>query len=131
MPASEDNRVGAVFGALADPTRRHMVETLLRDGSTTVPALTSALPITRQAVAKHLATLDDAGLVERSRAGRQVSYRLREGALRPAAAWLHETEVAWDRRLGRLKDVVERRAGRTVGEPDEVAATLPEEGAGE
>ena len=131
MPASEGDRVGAVFGALADPTRRHMVETLLRDGSTTVPALTSALPITRQAVAKHLATLDDAGLVERSRAGRQVSYRLREGALRPAAVWLQETEVAWDRRLGDLKAVVERRAGRTVGEPDEVAATLPEEGAGE
>src|SRR5215210_1143996 len=57
------DEVGAVFSALADPTRRWMVETLLREESTTVPALTSALPISRQAVAKHLAILDDAGLV--------------------------------------------------------------------
>ena len=56
---------GPVFAALADPTRRRMVEQLLRDGSTSVPALTAALPITRQAVAKHLATLGEAGLVER------------------------------------------------------------------
>jgi DNA-binding transcriptional ArsR family regulator len=110
MPATGGDRLGAVFGALADPTRRRVVETLLRDGSTTVPALTSTLPITRQAVAKHLATLDEAGLVERSRNGRGVDYRLRAGALRPAAAWLEETEAAWDDRLGRLKRVVERQA---------------------
>jgi DNA-binding transcriptional ArsR family regulator len=106
--------VGAVFAALADPTRRYIVEHLLREGSTTVPALTSALPITRQAVAKHLVTLDAAGLVERERgaghtAGRGVRYRLHEGALRPATAWLREAEAAWDDRLARLKESVERR----------------------
>ncbi len=62
--------VGAVFAALADPTRRWMVEALLRDGSATVPALTAELPITRQAVAKHLSALDQAGLVERAPAAR-------------------------------------------------------------
>lgn len=104
------DQVGPVFAALADPTRRRMVETLLRDGSISVPALTAVLPITRQAVAKHLATLDDAGLIERSpAAGREVRYQLREGALDPAATWLRDAEVAWDERLGRLKGAVERR----------------------
>ena len=102
--------VGAVFGALADPTRRQMVEALLREGSTSVPALTERLPITRQAIAKHLATLDDAGLIERAPTdGREVRYRLRPGALSPAAAWLRDAEQAWDGRLARLKGAVERR----------------------
>jgi predicted ArsR family transcriptional regulator len=103
------DQLGQVFSALADPTRRRVVETLLRDGSTSAPALTSTLPITRQAVAKHLATLDSAGLIERMPgAGREVHYRLREGALGPAASWLSDTEAAWDRRLARLKKTVER-----------------------
>jgi DNA-binding transcriptional ArsR family regulator len=102
--------VGNVFAALADPTRRLMVEELLRDGTTSVPALSAVLPITRQAVAKHLSTLDHAGLVERAPAtGREVRYRLRAGALAPAAAWLSKTEAAWDGRLSRLKDAVESR----------------------
>jgi DNA-binding transcriptional ArsR family regulator len=104
------DEIGVVFAALADPTRRFVVQELLREGSTTVPALTAALPITRQAVAKHLAALDDAGLVERAPAsGREVRYRLSEHALAPAAAWMRDAEVAWERRLGRLKDAVERR----------------------
>jgi DNA-binding transcriptional ArsR family regulator len=104
------DELGLVFGALSDPTRRLMVEALLRDGSTSVPALTSELPITRQAVAKHLATLDQAGLVERAPgSGREVRYRLRSGALGSAGAWLREAEAAWDERLGRLKGAVEAR----------------------
>lgn len=109
MSEAQQDELGAIFGALADPTRRHVLETLVRDGTTTVPALTSTLPISRQAVAKHLATLDEAGLVDRSRAGREVRYRLREGALGSAAAWLREAEGAWDDRLARLKDTVEGR----------------------
>jgi DNA-binding transcriptional ArsR family regulator len=84
---------GLIFGALADPTRRTMLEVLERDGTTSVPALTAELPITRQAVAKHLLTLDEAGLVERiSGPGREVRYRLAQG---------------WDSRLQRLKRLVE------------------------
>lgn len=102
--------VGAVFAALADPTRRSMVETLLAEGSTSVPVLTATLPMSRQAVAKHLATLDEAGLIERTRGdGREVRYRLRPGALAPASDWLREAEAAWDGRLARLKETVERR----------------------
>ncbi|CAA9472241.1 MAG: Transcriptional regulator, ArsR family [uncultured Solirubrobacteraceae bacterium] len=100
--------VGPVFAALADPTRRWMVEALLRDGTTTVPALAADLPISRQAVAKHLAALDGAGIVERApKAGREVRYRLRGGALGPAATWMAEAEAAWDGRLERLKGAVE------------------------
>jgi DNA-binding transcriptional ArsR family regulator len=84
---------GLIFGALADPTRRTMLEVLERDGTTSVPALTTELPITRQAVAKHLAMLDEAGMVERlPGGGREVHYRLAKG---------------WDSRLQRLKKLVE------------------------
>jgi len=102
--------IGPVLAALADPTRRHVVETLLREGSTSIPVLTASLPMTRQAVAKHLVALGEAGLVERVPAGaRRVSYRLRPGALAPAASWVGEAAAAWDARLGRLKGAVEGR----------------------
>ncbi|HEY2180965.1 MAG TPA: metalloregulator ArsR/SmtB family transcription factor [Solirubrobacteraceae bacterium] len=105
----DEDAVGPVFAALADPTRRLMIQALLRDGTTSVPLLTAELPITRQAIAKHLATLDEAGLVERQPAsGREVRYRLREGALESANAWLAGTEAAWEGRLARLKGAVER-----------------------
>jgi DNA-binding transcriptional ArsR family regulator len=102
--------IGPVFAALADPTRRHVVETLVREGSTSVPALSAALPITRQAIAKHLAALGEAGLIERApvEVGREVRYRLRPGALAPASTWLDETTAAWDARLVRLKTSIER-----------------------
>jgi DNA-binding transcriptional ArsR family regulator len=107
-----EERLGAIFGALADPTRRHVVEALLRDGEVSVPALSSTLPMTRQAVAKHLAALDHAGLLERRPGrGREVAYGLRDGALGPAAAWMREAEARWDGRLSRLKQNVERRRG--------------------
>jgi DNA-binding transcriptional ArsR family regulator len=101
--------VSNVFAALADPIRRSMIETLLRDGSISVPALTGALPISRQAVAKHLAVLSEAGLVERTpqHVGREVRYGLRPGALGEAGSWMRATEDAWDDRLKRLKRTVE------------------------
>jgi DNA-binding transcriptional ArsR family regulator len=106
---SSPDQLGHVFAALADPTRRAMIESLLRDGTTSVPRLRDELPITRQAVAKHLATLDAAGLIERAPgAGREVRYRLRDGALESAGEWIARTEAAWDRRLARLKQSVEQ-----------------------
>jgi DNA-binding transcriptional ArsR family regulator len=109
--------VGDVFAALSDPTRRDMVQTLLRDGWTSAPLLSARLPITRQAIAKHLAALEHAGLLERlPTGGREVRYTMRTGALAPAAEWLRDTEAGWDRRLRALKRTVEgERAGR--GEP--------------
>ena len=97
-----------IFFALADPTRRQVVETLLAEGETSVPALTGRLPMTRQAVAKHLAALDEAGLLQRAPGrGREVRYALRPGALSPAADWIGRAERAWDGRLVRLKKAVE------------------------
>jgi DNA-binding transcriptional ArsR family regulator len=105
------DELGAVLAALADPTRRLVVETLLREGQTSVPALTAQLAITRQAIAKHIATLDHAGLIERSPGpGREVRYRLRAGALEPLAAWVSEAESAWDERLARLRRALEQPA---------------------
>jgi DNA-binding transcriptional ArsR family regulator len=107
------DELGLVFGALADPTRRWMVQSLLSDGgtgTTSVPALAAALPISRQAVAKHVVALGEAGLLERapSAGGREVHYRLRAGALDPAAEWIRAAETQWDGRLARLRDSVER-----------------------
>jgi DNA-binding transcriptional ArsR family regulator len=99
------DQLGLVFGALADPTRRQMLDTLMREGSTSVPALTAELPITRQAVAKHLSALAGAGLVERAPggSGREVYYQLRPGALVPAASWIAQADADWEGRLDRLK----------------------------
>ena len=102
-------RLDSVFAALADPTRRQVVETLLAEGETSVPMLTGRLPMSRQAVAKHLAALDDAGLVQRAPGkGREVRYALRPGALAPAADWVRRAEGDWDTRLARLKRSVEQ-----------------------
>jgi len=100
--------LGAVFAALADPTRRLVLSTLIAEGATTVPALTARLPMSRQAVAKHMATLGAAGLVTGDRGtGREIRYRLAPGAIAPAAAWIREAEAAWDGRLERLRRRVE------------------------
>jgi biotin operon repressor len=85
-----------------------MVQTLLRDGWTSAPTLRAELPISRQAIAKHLAALEHAGLLERlPTRGREVRYTMRSGALAPATEWLHDTEANWDRRLLALKRTVE------------------------
>jgi DNA-binding transcriptional ArsR family regulator len=106
MPAADP--VGPVFAALADPTRRHVFETALREGSVTVPELTSQLPMSRQAVAKHVDALRDAGLLAREGEGRRVAYRPEPAALGAAATWLERAQRQWDTRLGRLKTSVER-----------------------
>jgi DNA-binding transcriptional ArsR family regulator len=100
--------LGAVFAALADPTRREMLSRMLQDGTTSVPTLTATLPISRQAVAKHLTALDNAGLVQRMpTSGREVRYELRPRALGPAAAWIAAADSAWETRLARLKKALE------------------------
>ena len=97
-----DGAVGRVFFALSDDTRRHVVERL-RDGSSVTPAaLASELPVTRQAIIKHLTVLDAAGLVAKTRAGRETRYALRPQRLTEAAAWIAHVGGEWDDRLARL-----------------------------
>ena len=97
-----EERVGAVFTALADPTRRHVVATLARQQSATPTSLAAQLPMTRQAVTKHLVTLSAAGLVAPERVGRETRYALTPGGLTDAAAWMAEVGAQWDGRLERL-----------------------------
>lgn len=96
-----DDRAGAVFGALADPMRRRLL-TELAAHPATATELANGLPITRQAVAKHLTSLADAGLLERERAGRDVRYRVTPEPLSEAVSWMAEVGGRWDDRLARL-----------------------------
>ena len=89
------SRVDAVFQALADPHRRFVLETLAGRGSATATELAAALPVTRQAVAKHLGTLRAAELVEPTRAGREIRYSLRPEPLGDALAWMEQVVVNW------------------------------------
>lgn len=105
--------VGRVFAALADPTRRAVVSELGRRPTVTATELAVEHPITRQALAKHLAVLEDAGLVEHERQGRETRYALRPAPLAEAADWLVAAGAAWDDRLARLGAVAARRASGT------------------
>jgi DNA-binding transcriptional ArsR family regulator len=103
--------VGAVFGALADPTRREVLRRLSGDDvSVTATALTADLDMSRQAIAKHLRALADAGLVVATREGRETRFRAAPGSLDDAVAWMAETSGRWDARLERLRRRVERQA---------------------
>jgi DNA-binding transcriptional ArsR family regulator len=98
----EPEHLGAVFAALADPTRRLVVRSLAAEPALTASRLAGALPISRQAVAKHLAALERAGLVEPRRAGRETHYRLTPEPLNEAMAWMATVGAQWDERLARL-----------------------------
>lgn len=91
-----------VFAALADPTRRAVLERLLAGGPATATTLAPAFTMSRQAVVKHLGVLGDAGLVSPQRHGREVRYAAQTDPLVDAASWLARTGAAWDRRLDRL-----------------------------
>jgi DNA-binding transcriptional ArsR family regulator len=94
---------GAVFAALADPTRRRLIGELGVRGSATATELAAELPVTRQAVAKHLAALSSAGLVDGLRSGRETRYRLTPRPLEDAARWMAEVGAEWDERLEALR----------------------------
>jgi DNA-binding transcriptional ArsR family regulator len=96
-------RVDQVFSALADERRRSVVELLAARGGATPTELARELPVTRQAVAKHLASLQDAGLVEVTRAGREARYALTPAPLTEAIAWIEQVGTQWDDRLAALK----------------------------
>ena len=99
-----------VFDALGDPTRRHIVESLSQ-GEASATQLAADLPVTRQAVAKHLSALREAGLVESRREGRETLYRVNAAPLDAAAAWIVRVGGEWDARLERLRALVESRRG--------------------
>jgi DNA-binding transcriptional ArsR family regulator len=102
MQAASD----AVFAALADPTRRQVLRLVAERGPTSATLLERELPVTRQAVVKHLVVLSRAGLVTRQRAGQEVRYALAPEPLDDVSAWIAELGSRWDDRLARLRQVV-------------------------
>jgi DNA-binding transcriptional ArsR family regulator len=104
-------RVDSVFNALADPTRRRMLERLARGGTLTASGVAEKLPISRQAVAKHLAALRSANLVSSERVGRETQYKLSPDPLDDAARWIQAVSAEWDDRLEALRQSLETRRG--------------------
>jgi DNA-binding transcriptional ArsR family regulator len=107
--AVQPGRIDAVFAALADPTRRRVIETLAGGSTITASALAAELPISRQGVAKHLAALRRAHLVSARRVGRETRYSLDGEALEDAARWIARVGAEWDERLGDLRRLLEAR----------------------
>jgi len=108
-PPAGDEHVDAVFAALADGTRRTVLRTVVTDGPITATTIADELPVSRQAIAKHLQILQAAGLVRAERAGRESRYEATTAALRSAVDWIEATDAAWSRRLGDLSREVARR----------------------
>jgi DNA-binding transcriptional ArsR family regulator len=107
----------ALWSAIGDPTRRRMLDLLLAAGEGTATSLGRDLPVTRQAVAKHLAVLDRVGLVTASTAGREKRFRVDEAQLARAAAQLESVGSAWDARLQRIKGIAEAIQRSQVDRP--------------
>ena len=96
-----------LWSAIGDPTRRRMLDLLLADGVATATTLSDQLPVTRQAVAKHLGVLDRVGLVHATQAGRERRYRIDDAQLARAVAQLSDVGATWDARLRRIKRIAE------------------------
>ncbi len=108
LPGPLDERVDLVFGALADPTRRHLIELLAAEPGATATGLAATLPISRQAVAKHLKLLGDAGLVSSRRRGREALFELDPEPLGEAVAWIGSVGAEWDSGLDGLRRLLNR-----------------------
>jgi DNA-binding transcriptional ArsR family regulator len=100
-----------VLAALADPTRRRLLDLLAAQGAATATTLAGRLPISRQAIVKHLAVLDAAGLVVGSRAGREMRYSLRPAGLDATTRWMSWLAADWDWRLAAVKRAAETAEG--------------------
>lgn len=102
-PTGGDGRASAVLDALADPTRRRLLEAVAHDGPVTATDLAAETPISRQAVRKHLGVLEAAGIVQVERVGREARFSVVPGALDGAVEWMAGVGAAWDDRLRRLR----------------------------
>jgi len=96
-----------LWSAVGDPTRRRMLDLLLTEGGGTATTLSQQLPVTRQAVAKHLGVLDRVGLVRVTPSGRERLYEVDQAQFARAVAQLSSVGAAWDARLNRIKRIAE------------------------
>ncbi len=104
MSAAVDDEL---WSAVGDPIRRRMLDLLLADGGGTATTLSERLPVTRQAVAKHLGVLGRVGLVHDTPSGRERRYEVDQAQLARAVAQLSSVGAAWDARLHRIKRIAE------------------------
>lgn len=112
MTAVDGVGVHAVFAALADETRWNIL-TALGASDLSASALAGMLPVSRQAIAKHLNVLTEAGLVESVKVGREIRYRALGGRLSALGHELERIGARWDRRLAAIKRLAEgRESGR-------------------
>ena len=102
--------VDQLWSAVGDPTRRRVLDVILDRGEATATLVAGELPVTRQAVAKHLAVLDRAGLIEGRREGREVRYAVRPQRLDVAARSMARVAAEWDARLTAIKRIAEAAA---------------------
>lgn len=96
-----------LWSAVGDSTRRRMLDLLLTDGGGTATTLSRQLPITRQAVAKHLGVLQRVGMVQVTNSGRERIFEVSQAQLARAVAQLSSVGTAWDARLHRIKGIAE------------------------
>ncbi len=111
------DRLSLTLSALADPTRRALLDRLAR-GEATVSELAAPFAISQPAVSRHLKVLGLAGLVEEGREGQYRPRRLRAEALREVSDWLEPYRTLWEGRLDRLEDylaALQRKAGKAAG----------------
>ena len=97
-----------VFAAIGDDTRRSILDLLIARGGGTATALAAEVGVTRQAAAKHLTILADAGLASSTRVGRETRFTPTPSGLEPVQSWVASTTSAWDQRLAALADHLER-----------------------
>ena len=100
--------VDQVFAALADPTRRQLLETLSQRPACTATVLAAQVPVSRQAVAKHLAVLRGSELVTSRRVGKEVLFTVCPQQLTATASWMTTLAATWEERLQVLKRQAEQ-----------------------
>jgi ArsR family transcriptional regulator, cadmium/lead-responsive transcriptional repressor len=105
----------ALWSAIADPSRRRVLDLLVEGGETTASSLAVKVPFTRQAVIKHLAVLEQTGLVTRQREGREVRFRVVPGRLDEASHAMAEQARQWDQRLEAIKRLAEAAHKEATG----------------
>lgn len=105
--SARTDEIERVLTALADPTRRRVLDAVASHGAATATRIAAELPVSRQAVVKHLAILDRAGLVAGHRQGREMLYAVQPESLDATAHWISDLAAEWDRRLTRIKLMAE------------------------
>ena len=96
-----------LWSAIGDPSRRRVLDLLVRDGDATASRLADGVPFSRQAVYKHLVVLEQAGLVSRRKVGREVLFRVSSARLQEASSAMAQVAHEWDERLVRIKRIAE------------------------